>query len=169
MKANTVLLGVVGLAGLVVWAANQHHELHTEITLEASPEQVWQVLTDTAAYPQWNPVIVRLQGKLEPGQNIAFENRDANGSSMVFRPTVLKAEADRELRWLGGLGLPHIFDGEHSFKLTALAGGRTRLEHAEHFSGLLIPFTRRWLNGSVLEGFERLNRALQARVEGSRA
>jgi len=36
--------------------------IHTEIPIQISPRRVWQVLTDFAAYPGWNPFIVSLQG-----------------------------------------------------------------------------------------------------------
>jgi hypothetical protein len=36
---------------------------------------------------------------------------------MTFRPTVLNAETNRELRWLGHLLAPGLFDGEHSFTI----------------------------------------------------
>jgi hypothetical protein len=35
---------------------------------------------------------------------------------MRFRPTVLKAEPPRELRWLGHFVFRGIFDGEHIFQ-----------------------------------------------------
>jgi len=36
---------------------------------------------------------------------------------MTFRPTILKAEPNRELRWLGHLLVPGLFDGEHIFTI----------------------------------------------------
>lgn len=164
MKTNTVLLTLVGIAGMLGWASQQKHHLQSEIVIDAPPARVWQVLTDTAAYPEWNPVIVRLEGPLQPGQTIEFENRGSK-QTMTFRPTVLKAEANRELRWLGNLWLPRLFDVEHYFVLTPTADGKTHLTHGEHFKGILIPLTRRWLNSEIKDGFNRINAALKARAE----
>ena len=45
--------------------------IDTEILIQASSERVWAVLTDFAAYPEWNPFIVSLEGKAEWGEHQA--------------------------------------------------------------------------------------------------
>jgi uncharacterized protein YndB with AHSA1/START domain len=40
----------------------------SEREIEAPPDVVWRVLTDFAAYPEWNPFIVRIGGDLTVGQ-----------------------------------------------------------------------------------------------------
>jgi uncharacterized protein YndB with AHSA1/START domain len=39
-------------------------ELRREVELDASPERVWAVVTDFAAYPEWNPFIRLISGEL---------------------------------------------------------------------------------------------------------
>ena len=169
MKTYIVLLfgGLLAVKvwGRGVWARAQSHDVEAETVIAAPPEQVWRVLTDTAAYPDWNPVIVRLSGELRPGATIEFVNRGQNGQTMPFRPRVLNAEAGRELRWLGHLGVAGLFDGEHYFVLTPLPGGRTRLQHGEQFRGVLVPFVRGWLSRTIAPNYARLNAALKARAE----
>lgn len=86
---------------------------------------------------------------------------------MTFRPRVLVAEANTELRWLGRMLMPGRFDGEHYFRLSPLAAGRTRFVHGERFSGILVPFARSSLESGTRAGFEAMNRALKARAEGA--
>ncbi len=136
------------------------------IDIDAPPAAVWAQLTDTAAYGEWNPFLRRLSGELTPGARLAVEIAPPGARSMRFKPKVLAAEPGRELRWLGRLGLPGIFDGEHSFRLEPLPGGGTRLVQAERFRGLLVG-----LFGGTLEktkaGFEQMNRALKQRTEAA--
>ena len=85
--------------------------------------------------------------------------------AMSFEPTVLTAAEPRELRWLGKLGLPRVFDGEHRFLLEPRGRERVRLIHSERFRGLLVPLAWRSVEASTREGFEQMNRALKARAE----
>ena len=84
---------------------------------------------------------------------------------MSFGPTVLAADEARELRWLGRVGLPHIFDGEHRFVLEPLGAERVRLVHSECFRGILVPLLWPRFAARTREGFEQMNRALKQRAE----
>lgn len=88
---------------------------------------------------------------------------------MTFRPCVLVADAGRELRWLGRLLLPGIFDGEHSFLIQPLASGKVLLRQSELFSGVLVPLFRGSLDRDTKRGFEEMNLALKARAEAADA
>jgi uncharacterized protein YndB with AHSA1/START domain len=39
-------------------------EYTTSSTIGASPERVWAILTNGAAYPEWNPEIVGIDGRM---------------------------------------------------------------------------------------------------------
>ena len=142
-------------------------EIQTEIEMAATPARVWQVLTDLTAYPQWNPFITRAHGELREGARLEVFIQIPGGSGRVFRPEVLKVARERELRWLGRLAVPGLFNGEHIFRIEPRGTGRTRFLHGERFTGLLIPFL-----GSVLDktarGFGLMNEALRARAEADR-
>jgi hypothetical protein len=96
------------------------------------------------------------------------ELQPAHGRSMRFRPTVQAAEANHELRWLGRLVAPGVFDGEHRFTIEPTARG-SRLVQEERFTGLLVPFLARSLRRGTLPGFERMNEALKERAEAQTA
>jgi len=138
--------------------------LSHEIDIDASPEAVWDVLADTKAYPDWNPFVRELTGELREGGKLEARITPPGGRSMTFKPVVLAAEPGRQLRWLGRLLAPGVFDGEHSFSLEPLEGGRTRFVQAERFSGILVRILRTSLGKTQL-GFEQMNEALKRRVE----
>jgi len=141
------------------------HHLHTEIEIEASAERVWAALTDFASYPQWNPFIRSIAGAPRQGERLRVAIQPSGGKLMRFAPVVLAAEPERELRWLGRLLLPGVFDGEHRFLIEPLGPGRVRFQQSERFSGLLVGLLRASLDRDTRRGFEEMNRALKARLE----
>ncbi|QLY28434.1 SRPBCC domain-containing protein [Nocardia huaxiensis] len=139
-------------------------EISTWIEIDASPDYVWQVLTDLDQYPRWNPFIVEAFGDLRAGSRLKLRMVPVHGKELTFEPEVLTADPCRELRWLNRLLLPGLFDSEHRFALTPLPGRRTRLEHSARFSGLFVWCTREAITNSGT-AFARLNVALKQRAE----
>lgn len=139
-------------------------EIQHEIAIDAPPATVWAVLADTAAYAEWNPFVRRLDGDLRVGAKLAVEIAPPGARAMRFKPTVVAADETREVRWLGHLLMPGVFDGEHRFRLEALPGDRTRFTQSERFSGVLVGLFRGTLEKTRL-GFEQMNLALKERAE----
>ena len=141
--------------------------IHSVIEINASAEKVWRVLTDFAAYPKWNPFVRIVEGEVSVGARLQVYIEPSSGNGMLFSPTILVHEPNRELRWLGHLWLPGIFDGEHSFVIEPLGDGRVRFIQRERFKGLLLPFLSKMLDRDTQRGFEEMNRALKLRVESA--
>ena len=141
------------------------HELHTEVTIDAPAEVVWDVLTDLDRYPEWNPFIVESTGTPSVGARLTNRLQPPGGKAMTFRPTVTEFEPGATFEWLGRAGLPRIFDGRHRFELRATPSGGTAVAHTEQFHGVLVPFMRSSLDTRTKAGFEAMNAALKARAE----
>lgn len=139
--------------------------ISTSIDIAAGPQAVWGVLSDFAAYGEWNPFMDRIEGRPEVGAVLAVHLSSGGGRGMTFKPTVLAATPGQELRWLGKLAFGGLFDGEHFFVLTPTADGGTHLVHGERFSGVLVSLLRGTQKNTHV-GFEAFNRALKERVEG---
>lgn len=140
-------------------------QLRTEIEIDATPARVWEILTDFAAYPAWNPFIRTLAGRAAVGTRLDARLEPPGSMGMRFRPTVLAAVPARELRWLGHLIIPGIFDGEHHFQIEPLGSDRVRFVQEERFTGLLAPLVLRFIEHSTRQGFETMNQALKLRAE----
>ena len=144
-------------------------ELRTEIEILASDKRVWQLLTDFASFPQWNPFIRRAVGEPKTGAKLKVHIQPSGASGMTFRPTVLKAEPKRELRWLGHLLIPGLFDGEHILIIEPLAENRVRFVQREIFTGILVPLFAHGLDIDTRRGFEEMNQALKSQAEKTSA
>jgi hypothetical protein len=141
------------------------HEISTEIEIAATPEQVWSILIDFIAYPQWNPFIRSISGVVKTGERLNIFVQPTGGKGMKFRPTVLVAVPNQELRWLGHFLLPGIFDGEHYFQIEAISPDRVRFIQGEKFSGILVGFAKAKLEGETKSGFIAMNQALKLLAE----
>ena len=141
-------------------------ELFTMTEIEAPAERVWQILTDFARYPDWNPFIRRIHGEPLRRAELDVLIQPDGAKPVRFRPRIVTFRPPKELRWLGRLPLPGLFDGEHRFVVERLGQSRSRLIHEERFRGLLVPFLRRNLEGPVRRGFEAMNLALKQLAEG---
>ncbi len=134
--------------------------IKTQISIDATPEKVWQILTDFDKYPDWNPFILSLTGVMETGQKINIKLAD-----MSFNPTILKFEKNKEMRWIGKLLFKGLFDGEHSFIIEDNKDGTVTFKHEEIFNGLLVgPFSKK-LDTQTKQGFEMMNQKLKELAE----
>src|SRR5262245_4358182 len=137
----------------------------TEVGIERPAAAVWAVLTDIERWPEWNP-FAKARGRLAVGETLQVELRPPGKAPMTFRPTIVKLDPGVELRWLGHLGPPGVFDGEHGFRIAPEGEQRCRLQHFETFRGILAAPVL-WLVGDATRrGFEAMNLALKARAEG---
>jgi hypothetical protein len=141
-------------------------ELRTEIEIGAPAERVWQILTDFASYPEWNPFVRSINGEVKEGAQLEVYLQPSGARGMTFRPTVLKAEPSRQFSWLGHLFISGLFDGEHAFEIEQLED-RVRFVQRESFRGLLAPLLLRMLENDTRRGFEEMNAALKSRAEAA--
>ena len=141
------------------------NQISTETEIDGTPEKVWAVLTDFAGYADWNPGFEEAEGRAQVGETLHLTFAKEGGRGMRMHPKVLVAEPGRELRWLGRLWMPGIFDGEHRFEIQELAPGRVRFVQSERFSGVLVGLFRSTLDKTRL-GFAEMNGALKLRAEG---
>lgn len=140
-------------------------ELRSEIEIDAPADKVWRTLTDFPSFPGWNPFIRRAEGELTAGSRLEVSIQPSGTKGMTFRPTVLSVEPNRELRWLGRLLIPGLFDGEHIFEIEPAGMDRVRFTQREVFRGLFVPLLARSLDRDTRRGFEEMNRALKVRAE----
>lgn len=144
-----------------------HHELHTEITIDAPIEIVWDLLVDLERYDEWNPFVVESAGRVAVGERLVNRMKPPGGKTMTFKPIVTEVEPGRTFEWLGRLGLPGIFDARHRFDLRPTSSDSTTFVQTEQFDGLLVRAMRSGLDTRTKAGFEAMNQALKTRAEAT--
>lgn len=138
--------------------------LRTEISIDASAEQVWGVLTDLERFSEWNPFITRASGEVRQGGRLEIFMEPPGGKAMGFKPTLMTVDPNRELRWVGVFLHKTLFTGQHYFLIEPQAQCQATFVQGEYFGGIMLPLMGAVLRKTVL-GFDEMNHALKARVE----
>lgn len=136
-----------------------------DIQIAASPEVVWDVLTDFDRWPEWNPEVKSMsyEGPLEPGSVFRWK---AGPGTIVS--TLEEIDRPRYVRWRGRT---MTIGAIHEWRLDERSGG-TRVETAESFSGVLARLLRgslqKQLDGALERGLEHLKREAERRAGAAR-
>lgn len=129
------------------------------VDIPLPPATVWEVLTDTASYPRWNPFVTRLTGELVEGGRVEVAIR-AGERTTTFRPRVEVVARGSLLRWKGRLLVPGSSTAGTS-STWCPPSRAPRLVHSEFFAGVLVPFLGGMLRDTGV-GFRDMNLALLA-------
>jgi hypothetical protein len=140
-------------------------EIKTQIQINATPLQVWKVLTDFENYSKWNPFVRSITGDVREGNKIKVVLGPEGSKPMTFKPKVLAFKTAQEFRWLGNLFIDGIFDGEHYFQLMENVDGTTTFIHGERFKGIMVGMMAKKLDTDIKKGFKAMNKALKKQVE----
>jgi hypothetical protein len=139
-------------------------ELRTEIEIQATPEEVWQVISELDKYPEWNPFIHHAIGEAIMGEQVDITFKTGS-KEMTLHCIVIKSEPNRELRWKYHVGSSLLFSGEHSFIIEPVDATHVRFVDREIFNGLLVPLQARDIDNNSKRGFEAMDKALKVRAE----
>ncbi len=144
-------------------------DLTTFVDIDATPERVWQVLTDLPAHAEWNPFVTEADGAFVVGSRLSLSVPPVNALVQAhLRPTVVEVIPRRRLRLRSQLirpAVPGLFDVDLTMTITDHDGG-VRLWQQDRFGGLLAPLLIRSLNRHRAAAFHAMNEALKRRAEG---
>ena len=131
------------------------------VSIRATPEKIWSILTDAARYPEWNPTVTKLDGRIAAGERIALHVKINPGRA--FPVTVATFEPPRRMVWRGGMPLG-LFVGERVFTLTPKPNGVVDFSMRETFTGLLAPLIGRTIP-DMQPAFDEFAAALKREAE----
>jgi len=129
-------------------------------TINASPEAVWEILSNSGGYPDWDTSMDHIEGKLALGEKVTFHTRV---SSQAFPVTVTTFEPGRKMVLTGGMPLG-LFKSERTHTLTPTPEGNTDFHTEEIFSGLLLPVFGKNIP-DLTENFQNFAAALKRQAE----
>ena len=111
------------------------YEFVTRCTIHATPEVVWEILTNTGGYAEWNPEIVAIEGRMALGERIQARVKVGSGALRTVPLRLTAFEAPSRMEWTGGLPLG-LFTGRRILTVTP-EGGAVEFRMLVQMSGPL--------------------------------
>lgn len=115
--------------------------IRSVVTVEASRETVWGILTDFEGYERWNPLITDAEGDARLGAEIQVDIHPPDSDTQHLSPEITILRPNRKLAWMSRDVLPGISDREYEVIIDSLGDDRVRVVMHKRFEGILIPFT----------------------------
>jgi len=130
-------------------------------TINAAPERVWELLSDTSAWKDWNPTVISIDGTIAEGQKVKLVS--TLNPKRAFNLSVTKVDAPREMVWSDGMPLG-LFKGERTYRLTPQGDGSTEFFMEELYTGLMAPLITKSIP-DMTESFVEFADGLKAAAE----
>lgn len=136
-------------------------EYSATIKIKASPETIWAILTNAPAYPEWDPGVDRIEGRIAPGEKITAYTKLSPGRAFPVKVTEFRP--GQKMTWTGGMPLG-LFKGERTFTLAPQNNGVVEFTVREIFSGPLLPLIGRSIP-DLSSSFEQFAAGLKNQAE----
>jgi len=154
------------IVALVAVAFLTTKTFHVERVIAVDEAILWDILSDTKRYHEWNPVFVAVDGAYEEGASLINTVRFPTGALVEMSANVKAVTPSREIHQYGGP--PGIITFNHQWLLEPVEGG-TRVVQHEVDRGIGLWFwDSSWLEpayATVLEALEA--RATEMAARGS--
>lgn len=129
------------------------------ISINASPETIWAILTNSPEYQNWNSTIDSLEGKIALNQKIKLHAKIA--PDRTFKLKVSEFNPSSKMVWSDGNAM---FKGVRTFTLEPMGNNITVFTMQEVFTGMMLPM----IKGSLpdfTEAFETFAADLKKEAE----
>lgn len=135
------------------------------VLINAPAETVWEVLTDLAGYPDWNPFTVRAESSLRLGEPVDLYI--PRGKSMMKQSFVLEVfDPPSEIAWrLPKMLHKAIFNAYRTQKVVPVDAGRCTYQTSDTFDGWIAGKLYSSQGDWVRKNFNKLAAALKERAE----
>lgn len=131
--------------------------------IQAPRQVVWNVITDTASYAQWNPFVTACESSFAIGSPIVMKVRLLPSLTITQKETIQQHRPGEFLAY--GINIPpSILSSTRQQILTAIDENTTRYESVFILQGLLSSLVSLMLKKHLTKGFNEMTDGLVARA-----
>ena len=143
---------------------HSHRKIYTDIIIDATPEQVWSVLTDTPSYKNWAAFLVDIQGEIKDGEKITAKfQTDPKKEKLTTIEHTISVTEGKEFFW-SEKGPGGIKDNHH-FKVEPADNGKTKFIQSDEIMKGVTFLMGGNLSKMYADGYQAFNRKLKEEVE----
>lgn len=136
------------------------------VEINAPAQIAWDVLSDLAKYPEWNPFTVKVISTLQIGEPVTIYIARDNGKQMKQQLRLEALEPPHKIVWsLPKLGHRRLFNAWREQHIVPLSDHRCTYSTSDTFNGWIAGIIYRTQQQWVSDNFRKLAAALKARAE----
>ena len=140
--------------------------VRADIEIDAPAARIFDILTDLAAYPEWNPFTPRIESTLELGAPVDMQVRLRHPTKLRRQVEYVTAnERPHKLCWGANIGARFLVRADRCQLLTPIDATRTLYTCRDDLSGWLTPVVIQFFGPAMQRGFEDCALALKKRAE----
>ena len=125
-----LIIGIILLVVLALAATLPRKSVHAELIIDAEPSAIWEVLMDTSAYGEWNPIFTNVSGTFSEGAKMQLRMTTADGGSTQIEVLVKEIVANQVLNQTAGI--PGVLTADHRWLIEETAEGMRVVQHEEY-------------------------------------
>jgi hypothetical protein len=110
-------------------------EFKATAVIQRPAADIWPILTNTGAYPEWDPFCDKIDGTVALGAKLKAFSKLSPGRG--FKVKVTELAENQRMTWSGGMPFG-LFKGVRTFTLEETAPGTTTFTLHEVFSGPML-------------------------------
>ena len=136
---------------------------HTTIDINAPADQVWPIVADAIAFPDWDSGVLAVEGEVRPGATIRLRSEVAPKRTFKLKVSEMRAPSIMKL----SSGMPFgLFKGERTYAVKPTGDRSCSFSMTEAYSGPLAGMITKSIP-DLQPSFEKFARGLKAEAEGS--
>lgn len=148
---------------------NQHH-VHTEILINASASEVWEVLSDFETMPNWSTTFQGMVGDIRDGGQVTVTYKFPDRVAEI--PHTISYNEGVGYGWADPFGFAPDMADDHVFEIEQISECLTRFQQYDTFTGVGpegSEITTAFISQDALGVYRIFNAELKAAVEAKSA
>lgn len=138
----------------------------TTFPVAASPDRVWEVISNFDSWSEWNPSVPSIKGDLKVGNVCAVKLVMPGRPSVNVKVTLTDVVPGRRFAWHGNIAHDRFFAGDRSLDIEPQADGTALVTHTEEVTGVFFPVFKTLMGEAAIQAHhENLNTGLTQRAE----